>query len=53
MVLTVYEEMSHAEAARLLGCTEATVSWRVFAARAKLKRWLKPATRGLVAKEET
>jgi RNA polymerase sigma-70 factor (ECF subfamily) len=46
MVLTVYEEMSHAEAARALGCSEATVSWRVFSARAKLKRWLKPASRG-------
>lgn len=42
VVLTVYQEMSHGEAARILGCTEATVSWRVFAARAKLKRWLKP-----------
>ena len=42
MVLTVYEERSHAEAAELLGCTEATISWRVFAARQKLKRWLKP-----------
>jgi len=38
--------MNHAEAARALGCSEATVSWRVFAARGKLKRWLKPATRG-------
>jgi RNA polymerase sigma-70 factor (ECF subfamily) len=46
MILTVYEEMNHAEAARALGCSEATVSWRVFAARAKLKRWLKPASRG-------
>ncbi len=42
IALTVYENMSHAEAARALGCTEATVSWRVFAARNKLKRWLKP-----------
>jgi RNA polymerase sigma-70 factor (ECF subfamily) len=42
IVLTVYQEMNHAEAARTLGCTEATVSWRVFAARNKLKRWLKP-----------
>jgi RNA polymerase sigma-70 factor (ECF subfamily) len=41
IVLTVYQEMSHAEAASILGCTEATVSWRVFAARVKLKRWLK------------
>ena len=42
LVLTVYEELNHAEAARALGCTEATISWRVFAARTKLKRWLKP-----------
>ena len=41
IVLTVYEELNHAEAARALGCTEATISWRVFAARNKLKRWLK------------
>jgi RNA polymerase sigma-70 factor (ECF subfamily) len=40
MILTVYESMNHAEAARALGCTEATVSWRVFAARRKLKQWL-------------
>lgn len=46
MILTVYEEMNHAEAARALGCSEATVSWRVFAARAKLKRWLAPVSRG-------
>ncbi|HTV39599.1 MAG TPA: RNA polymerase sigma factor [Candidatus Sulfotelmatobacter sp.] len=41
IVLTVYENRSHAEAAELLNCTEATVSWRVFAARQKLKRLLK------------
>jgi len=41
IVLTVYEERSHAEAAKLLNCTEATISWRVFAARQKLKRFLK------------
>jgi RNA polymerase sigma-70 factor (ECF subfamily) len=46
IILTVYEEMNHAEAARALGCSEATVSWRVFAARGKLKRWLKPASLG-------
>jgi RNA polymerase sigma-70 factor (ECF subfamily) len=40
IVLTVYQDLSHAEAARALGCTEATVSWRLFAARNKLKRWL-------------
>jgi RNA polymerase sigma-70 factor (ECF subfamily) len=42
LVLTVYENQSHAEAANTLGCSEATVSWRVFAARQKLKRILKP-----------
>lgn len=41
IVLTVYENQSHAEAAKVLGCTEATISWRVFAARQKLKRLLK------------
>ena len=41
VVLTVYENQSHAEAAQTLGCTEATVSWRVFAARRKLKTLLK------------
>lgn len=41
MILTVHEELSHADAARVLGCSEATVSWRVFAARIKLRRWLK------------
>lgn len=40
IVLTVYDGLNHAEAATLLGCPEATVSWRVFAARRKLKRWL-------------
>lgn len=44
IVLTVYENHSHAEAARLLNCTEATISWRVFAARQKLKRLLKGVT---------
>jgi len=42
IVLTIYENRTHAEAAKLLDCTEATISWRVFAARRKLKRWLKP-----------
>ena len=40
IVLTVYDGLNHAEAARTLGCSETTVSWRVFAARRKLKRWL-------------
>ena len=41
IVLTVYENQSHAEAAKTLGCAEATISWRVFAARRKLQRLLK------------
>jgi len=41
IVLTVYENRSHAEAAKLLSCTEAAISWRVFAARQKLKHLLK------------
>ena len=40
IVLTVYDGLNHAEAAQVLGCSETTVSWRVFAARQKLKRWL-------------
>ena len=40
IVLTVYDGLNHAEAAQALGCSEATVSWRVFSARRKLKRWL-------------
>lgn len=42
IILTVYEEMSLGEAARALNCTTATAGWRVFAARAKLKKWLEP-----------
>jgi RNA polymerase sigma-70 factor (ECF subfamily) len=41
IVLTIYENQSHAEAAKTMGCAEATISWRVFAARQKLKRLLK------------
>jgi RNA polymerase sigma-70 factor (ECF subfamily) len=40
IVLTIYEGHNHAEAARVLGCSETTVSWRVFAAKRKLRRWL-------------
>ena len=40
IVLTIYEGHNHAEAAKILGCSETTVSWRVFAARRKLKRLL-------------
>jgi RNA polymerase sigma-70 factor (ECF subfamily) len=41
VILTTYEGLNHAEAAKALGCSEPTVSWRVFAARRKLKRLLK------------
>ncbi len=40
IVLTIYDGLNHAEAAKILGCSETTVSWRVFAARRKLKGWL-------------
>ena len=40
IVLTIYDGLNHAEAAQVLGCSETTVSWRVFAARRKLKRCL-------------
>jgi RNA polymerase sigma-70 factor (ECF subfamily) len=43
IVLTIYDGLNHAEAAQVLGCSETTVSWRVFAARRKLKRWLSKA----------
>ena len=42
IALTIYDGLNHAEAAQVLGCSETTVSWRVFAARRKLKRWLMP-----------
>jgi RNA polymerase sigma-70 factor, ECF subfamily len=40
IVLTIYNGLNHAEAAKILRCPETTVSWRVFAAKRKLKRWL-------------
>ena len=41
VVLTTYDGLTHAEAARALHCSETTVSWRLFAARRKLKRLLR------------
>jgi RNA polymerase sigma-70 factor (ECF subfamily) len=41
VVLTTYDGLTHAEAARALGCSETTISWRLFAARRKLKRLLR------------
>lgn len=40
IVLTTYDGLTHAQAAQALGCSETTVSWRLFAARRKLKRIL-------------
>jgi RNA polymerase sigma-70 factor, ECF subfamily len=37
IVLTIYDGLSHAEAAKVLRCSETTISWRVFAAKRKLK----------------
>ncbi|HSU54705.1 MAG TPA: RNA polymerase sigma factor [Candidatus Dormibacteraeota bacterium] len=44
--LTTYEGLTHAEAAQALSCSETTISWRLFTARAKLKRMLKDLKRG-------
>ena len=41
IVLTIYDGLNHAEAAKVLRCSEATVSWRVFAAKRKLKQMLR------------
>ena len=46
IMLTLYDGLNHAEAAEVLGCSETTVSWRVFAARRKLQRWLAAAGEG-------
>jgi RNA polymerase sigma-70 factor (ECF subfamily) len=40
VALVFFEEMSHAEAACVLGCAETTVSWRIFQAKRKLKKAL-------------
>lgn len=40
MILVFGEGMSHLEAARVLECPEATISWRIFQARKKLKKYL-------------
>ena len=37
VLLVAWEGLSHAEAAKALGCAETTVSWRIFEARRKLK----------------
>lgn len=41
VALVYLEGMNHAEAAQILGCAESTISWRIFAAKRKLRRFLK------------
>jgi RNA polymerase sigma-70 factor (ECF subfamily) len=40
VVLVYYEGLNHAQAARVLGCAETTVSWRIFRAKRQLKEML-------------
>lgn len=40
VVLVYYEGLNHAQAARILGCAETTVSWRIFRAKRQLKNLL-------------
>jgi RNA polymerase sigma-70 factor (ECF subfamily) len=45
VALVIFEGQNHGEAARVLGCAETTVSWRLFRARRKLKKILKTPAR--------
>ncbi len=45
VVLTTYEGHNHREAAKIMGCSETTVSWYLFTARAKLKSSLRDLQR--------
>ena len=49
IVLTTYDGLGHAEAAKILGCSETTVSWRIFTARQKLKKFLRNARKEAAA----
>jgi RNA polymerase sigma-70 factor (ECF subfamily) len=42
IVLVFYENLSHAEAARIAGCATSTLSWRIMLAKRKLKTLLTP-----------
>jgi RNA polymerase sigma-70 factor (ECF subfamily) len=42
VLLVLVEGLSHKEAAAVMNCQEATVSWRIFQARKKLKKILRP-----------
>jgi DNA-directed RNA polymerase specialized sigma24 family protein len=52
-VLTIHDGLNHAEAAQILGCSETTVSWRVFTAKRKLKKLLTTGRSGLPASHNT
>jgi RNA polymerase sigma-70 factor (ECF subfamily) len=43
LTLVYYENFNHAQAAQILGCAEATVSWRIFRAKRQLKQRLQQA----------
>lgn len=45
VVLTTYEGHNHSAAAKIMGCSETTVSWYLFTARAKLKSLLRDLQR--------
>ncbi|MDR1190413.1 MAG: RNA polymerase sigma factor [Verrucomicrobiales bacterium] len=45
LVLAYYENRNHAEATQILGCAEATVSWRIFRAKRQLKQRLHHAAK--------
>lgn len=40
VTLVFFEDMNHAQAARVMGCAETTVSWRIFMAKRRLKNKL-------------
>lgn len=44
VTLVYYENLNHGDAARVLGCAETTVSWRIFRAKQKLKIQLRQKT---------
>jgi len=46
VILTICDGLDHREAAHALGCSIATLSWRVFAAKRKLKQFLAKARAG-------
>jgi len=47
IALVYFEELNHREAASIMGCAEATLSWRIFRAKRALKKLL--STKGEIA----